>query len=174
MKPHEIFALLTPSRTEEIFSYLLANDKQLYKASIDSLAQQRKLRAVFVTRKPPAERHAWLREALSKKQSGAISAHLLQTWLVGAHSALLCDFLDALGIAHEENGTVDALPPPPEKEALRKAIDTVLEKHDREMTAIYLHSFQALDDTGWSVLDELLNEDERLRLQEVSSVSPAA
>jgi len=172
MRPYEIFSQLTRPRVEDILSFLLAHDKPFYKATIESLARQRKLRAVFVLRKTPPERHAWMHEVLSKKQSDAICAHLLQAWLVGAHPKLLCDFLDSLGIPHEENGTVDSLPPPPEKEALRKAVNTVLEKHDRELAAIYLHSFQALDDTGWTVLDELLTEDERLRFPASTPTAP--
>lgn len=163
MKAHEIFAHLPRERADEIFSYLLANDKPFYKASIESLAQQRKLRAVFILRKTPPERHAWMHDVLSKKLSNAISAHILQAWLVGGHPALLCDFLDALGIPHEENGTVDKLPPPPEKETLRKAVDVIVEKHGQPLAAIYLQCFQALEDTGWTVLDEMLAEDERLR-----------
>lgn len=169
MRPYEIFAQLSQPRADEIFSYLLAHDKPFYKATIELLAQQRKLRAVFVLRKTPPERHLWMHEVLSKRQSNAVSAHLLQAWLVGGHPKLLCDFLDALGIAHEENGTVDKLPPPPEKEALQKAVDTLLEKHDRELAAIYLHCFQALEDTGWTVLDEMLAADERLRFPSAST-----
>ena len=164
MKPFEIFAQFTPAQAEPIFCYLLKEDKDLYKASIESLAKQRNLRAVFVTRKTPAERHAWMHDVLSRKASSPICAHLLQTWLVGAHSALLCDFLDSLRIAHDEKGTLETLPPAPEKEALREAVEKLLAKYDRLLVAIYLQSFQALDDTGWTSLDELLEEDDRLKI----------
>ena len=105
-----------------------------------------------------------MHEALSRKASDAISAHILQIWLVGQHSALLCDFLDGLGIKHDDNGTVEQLPPAPAKEALEKVINELLQKHDPEIVAVYLNAFQALDDTGWTSLDELLQSDERLRL----------
>ncbi len=164
MKPFEIFCQLAPAQAEPIFAYLLASDKDLYRATIESLAKQRNLRAVFVTRKTPAERHAWMRDVLSKKASSPICAHLLQTWLVGAHSNLLCDFLDSLSIAHDEKGTVENLPPAPDKEALRAAVEKLLAKYDRTLVAIYLQSFQALDDTGWTCLDELLAEDDRLKI----------
>ena len=46
-----------------------------------------------------------------------------------------------------------------------KAIDTLTAKHSPEIVAAYLHTFQALDDSGgWTTLEELLTEEERLKL----------
>src|SRR4029079_16379127 len=123
--------------------------KALYKVTLDTLAKQRKLRPVFIERKPREERYAWLRETLAKKQNDNVGAQLLQIWFVGAQSKLLCDFLDALGIKQEGNGTIDDLPPAPGKEALRKAVDECLAKHVPKVVAVYLHAFQALDEKGW-------------------------
>lgn len=162
--PHEIFAQMPPAVAEQLFSFLMENEKPLYKTTINTLATQRKLRGVFIERKPRAERHAWMREVLGKKVNESVGAHLLQIWLVGAQSKLLCDFLDGLGIAHDANGTIEALPPAPPKDALLKAIDPLFAQHDPGVVAVYLHAFQALDDQGWDSLAELLAEDPRLRL----------
>lgn len=164
LKPHEIFALMSPAVGESLFSFLMEKERALYKTTIDTLAKQRKLRTVFVERKPRVERNAWLKEVLGKKINEPIAAHLLQIWLVGAHAAVLCDFLDALGIAHDENGTIENLPPAPAKEDLTKAVETLLAKHDPAVVTVYLHAFQALDDEGWKSLAELLEEDPRLKM----------
>jgi hypothetical protein len=162
--PHEIFVQMPPAVADQLFSFLETKEKPLYQTTIDTLAKQRKLRTIFVTRKPRPERHAWLREILGKKVNEGIAAHLLQIWLVGAHAKLLCDFLDGLGIAHDDNGTIEELPPAPDKAALVKAIDPLFEKHDPAVVAVYLHAFQALDEKGWPSLAELLAEDSRLKL----------
>src|SRR3954470_24338063 len=111
LTPNEILAHMPAETAQQLFSYLFKKDKPLYKATIDTLAQQRKLRPVFVERKPKTERHAWLKEALGRKQNESVAAHLLQIWLIGANKSVLCDFLDALKISHDENGTIDELPP---------------------------------------------------------------
>ncbi len=162
--PYELFANLPPAVSEQLFTFIQEKEKPLYKATIDTLAKQRKLRPVFVERKPRAERHAWMKDVLGRKVNESVAAHLLQIWLVGAHAKLLCDFLDGLGIAHDENGTIEALPPAPTKEALVKAIDPLFEKHDPAVVAVYLNAFQALDEHGWPSLGELLSEDPRLQL----------
>lgn len=164
MTPNEIFQSASRPLVMSIFSHLQEEQKPLYKATIESLAKQRKLRAVFVERKPKDERHAWMHDALSRKINEPIAAQLLQIWLVGAQSKLLCDFLDGLGIKHEEDGTVDELPAAPAKETLVPVVDSLLAKYEPETVAVYLHAFQALGDTGWESLADLLKSDPRLRL----------
>lgn len=161
---HEIFSKMPASAAAQLFTHLSDNEKPLMKATIDTLCKQRKLRPVFVERKPKAERFAWLREACGRKQNEGVAAHLLQIWLVGTQKQLLCDFLDGLGIAHDEHGTVEELPASPDKAKLTEVVNTLLEKHDPAVVAVYLHAFLATSDADWTPLDELLAEDARLKL----------
>lgn len=164
LSPDEIFVRMPASVADELFGFLHEREKPLYKATIDTLAKQRKLRSIFVERKPRPERHVWMRENLGRKVNRDVAAHLLQIWLVGAHAKLLCDFLDQLGIAHDENGTIEELPAAPAKAKLSEAITALVSSHDPGVVAVYLHAFQALDENGWSSLEELLGEDPRLKL----------
>lgn len=161
---HEIFARMPQALAGQLFNHLRENEKPLYQATMDTLAKQRKLRAIFLEKKPLPERHAWMQTIIGKPANSSVAAHLLQIWLVGAHKKMLCDFLEALGIAHDENGTIDELPPAPPKAEVAKAVDALFEKHDPAAVAVYLHSFQAMDDDGWSTLEELLAGDARLKL----------
>jgi hypothetical protein len=78
---------------------------------------------------------------------------------------MLCDFLDHLGIPHDENGTISEIPTAPSREKLEEAATALLAKHDPAVVTVYLHAFQALDDDGgWPTLDALLAEDPRLKL----------
>ena len=174
MKASEIFASLSPATAERVLSHLQEAEKSTYKVAIQTLATQRKLRPVFVERKPRAERHAWLQHALGRPSGEQIAGNLLQMWLLATQAPMLCDFLDALGIAHDEHGGIDSLPdcPPPEK--LDAAIDGLLAKYPAETVAVYLHCFQAMDIAGWPPLAAKLAEDERLRLPAAAAVTPAA
>jgi hypothetical protein len=77
---------------------------------------------------------------------------------------MICDFLDSLGIEHDGKGVVENLPTQPTREKLDETITRLLEKHSPEIVALYLHAFQAMDETGWSVLDEALTTDSRVSL----------
>jgi hypothetical protein len=163
MNASQIFQHLSPELGAQIFSRLQEAEKPTYRMAIQTLAAQRKLRPQFVERKPRDERSRWLQGALSRPAAEQIAANLLQMWLMGTQAPMLCDFLDALGIAHEENGGIDNLPSAPAPEKLREAIDGLLARYPAEIVAVYLHSFQAMDIAGWAVLGEILATDARLQ-----------
>ena len=164
MTPNDIFVQMPESTCAAILADMFENEKPLYKNLIENLAKQRKLRPVFIERKPRVERFAWMKEALGRRQNEAVAANLLQIWLVSRHAAMLCDFLDCLGIKHDDNGTVEEMPSEPEKPALEAAVATLLGKYDPAIVTVYLHAFQALDEKGWPVLDEVIAADPRLQL----------
>ena len=164
MKASEIFQHLSPATAEQVLAFLQETEKPTYKVAIQTLAAQRKLRPVFVERKPRAERHAWLQAALGRPQGEQIAANLLQMWLMGSQSPMLCDFLDALGIEHDEHGGIETLPPCPPSDKLDAAVDGILAKYPAETVATYLQCFQSMDIAGWPPLAEKLEQDGRLRL----------
>ena len=165
MKSHEIFQRMSPTLAAEIFTYLQREQTPVFKAAVQGLGNQRNLRSVFIERKPPNERYAWMQAALGRKISDTLAAHLLQAWLLGAQKPMLCDFLDSLGIARDDDGTVEVLPASPPKEKLSAAITVLIEQYPAEAVAVYLHAFHDMDSTvSWPPLGEVLQEDERLRL----------
>ena len=170
MRSHELFKQMSPARAAEIFLFLQKDQKPVYKAAIQGLANQRNLRGVFVERKPPNERHPWMQAALSRPLSDTLATHLIQAWLLGAHKPMLCDFLDALEIEHDEDGTVEVLPPAPPKEKIAAAVELLLGKYPPESVAIYLHAFRDMDSSiQWPSLNEILSEDPRLQIGAAAS-----
>ena len=166
MRSHELFKRMSPATAAEVFSYLQKEQKPVYKAAIQGLANQRNLRGVFIERKPPQERYPWLQAALSRPISDGLASHLLQGWLLGANKQMLNDFLDAVEITHEEDGTVEELPPSPPKEKIAAAITQLLAKYPAEKVAIYLHAFRDMDSTvQWPPLNELWQETPELQFE---------
>ena len=165
MKSYEIFQHMSPGLAAEVLGYLQKAQTPVLKSVIQTLAGQRNLRSVFVERKPPSERYAWIKGALGRKTNDTLAAHLLQAWLLGAQKAMLCDFLDSLGVVHGEDGTVDQLPDSPPKDRLREAVGQLLNGYRAEAVAVYLHAFHDMDSTvNWPPLGEVIAEDERLKL----------
>ena len=173
MKSSEIFQHLSPGLSEQVLFWLYSAEKPTYKVAVQTLAAQRKLRPVFVERKPRAERHEWMKNALGRPAGEPIAANLLQMWLMGSQASLLCDFLDALGIEHDEHGGIDSLPATPDTEKLREAVEGLLAKHPAEIVAVYLQSFQTMDIAGWPALGEMLARDTRLHLPAPTSAPTA-
>jgi hypothetical protein len=156
---------MSPALAAEMFTWLQTEQKPVYKAAIQGLANQRNLRGVFVERKPPAERFPWMQAAFARKISDSLASHVLQAWLLGANKEMLCDFLEALEIKHSEDGTVDELPAEVPKEKIAAAVERLLGKYPPETVAVYLHAFRDMDSTvQWPALDEILSEESRLKL----------
>jgi hypothetical protein len=164
LKPHEIFAKMPAPTAQGIFAFLHEHQKPLYKATVETLAKARKLRPVFIEKKPRAEQHAWLVEQLCKRINEETAAHVLQIWLVGAHKRLLCEFLDGFGIAHDENGTVEVLPDAPPTTEIVRVVDSLRARYDSTLLAVYLNTFQSLDSEGWPTLASVIQEDRTLQL----------
>jgi hypothetical protein len=164
MRYHELFQRMSPELAAQVFLFLQKEQKSVYKAAIQGLANQRNLRGVFIERKPPNERHTWMQTALSRPVSDALASHLLQGWLLGANKPMLNDFLDSLEISHEEDGTVEELPPSPPKEKIAAAVAALLEKYPAEAVAVYLHVFRDMDSAvQWPALNEVLAETPQLQ-----------
>lgn len=175
MKAHELFEHMSPELAADVFRYLQSEQKPVYKAAIQGLANQRKLRPVFVERKPPQERHPWMKAALGRAISNMLATHLLQSWLLGAHKPMLCTFLDSLGIAHDDDGTVEQIPAAPPKEKVAGAVAQLLAAHNPETVAVYLHAFRQMDSAAeWPALRQILDEDPRLRIGARGEVAPAS
>jgi hypothetical protein len=163
MDAHRLFGALSPALASEILEFTFANDKPLYRATLEAVAQSRKLRPVFLERQPRAERHAAVISALGRPALGLAGDTLIRNWLVKQQSALLTDFLDALNIPHEK-GVLQDVPPSVEDATLQSAIEGLLARHPREVVALYLHAFQQMNEGGWANLDAHLQTDPRLRL----------
>lgn len=164
MKAHEIYQRISPTLNEELLSSLFASDKPAYKATLTALGNQRKLRPIYLERKPRAERHTWMHNAMGQKVSDEIALNLLQFWLLSSQQPMLVDFLDALGITHDGKGAVEEMPESPDKDKLTAAIETLFEKYPQENVSVYLHTFQSMNDPVWAPLDEILSSEPRLSL----------
>jgi hypothetical protein len=163
MTSYELFAAMPGALAAEILEFNHQNERRLYRAALEAVAQSRKLRAVFLERQPRSEQHALLVASLGRPPLGHAADSLLRNWLLKKHSALLMDFLNALGIKHE-NGVVEDLPKAMNETTLQNAVDTLLTRHPRGAVTVYLHAFNAINGEHWESLENLLRMDPRLNL----------
>ena len=92
-----------------------------------------------------------------------ISNNLIRNWLVKKQNAMLVQFLNALGIAHE-NGVVENLPPAMDDAKLQASVDGLLEKFPHETVAIYLLAFNEMNEANWPNLKAMLESNPKLQL----------
>ena len=160
---HEMFAFMSPGLAREIVEFLHKQEREAYRTTLNAVAELRRVRPVFLERKPRADQHAAIIESLSRPKLELSAIAALQTWLMKSQAGLLTDFLNALEIKHD-NGTVDELPPTMDDAKLTAAVEGVLTKHPAEKVGLYLRAFNDLSKANWENLAKLLESDARLQL----------
>ncbi len=165
MKAHELYAAVDPSIVTQMLDWFRANDRNVYKSAVATLAGNRKLRPVFITQKPLADQYAWIHKTLKIKACDTIGEHLLQAYLMAGQQSLLAMFCDGLGIPHDGKGSVVGdLPKKLDSERLKATIDRLVDLFDPKLLTLYLRCFNLQVDGGWSELTEVLESDSRLVL----------
>ena len=160
---HELMGFMSPELAADIVSSTFENDRELYKATLTSVAEARKVRSIFLQRQPRDKRDRTVVQTLSRPNMEMVAGALLRGWLIKNHQGLLETFLTSLGIEHKE-GMVEDLPDQVDDEKVKDAVEKILENNTPEVVAVYLHAFNSMNDTRWENLDEILASDERLQL----------
>lgn len=156
MKAYEIFQELKPETATSVFQYLRDEQRDVYTASLSSLAANRKLRPVFIQRKPAPAQIEWLVKNIKLRGSAEIAEHVIQLWLMKGHQEVLVGFLDGLGIEHDGEGAADDIPDEFDKKKLKSTVESLLKDHDAEIVRAYIHVFQLQRAEGWPEINALI------------------
>ena len=160
---HELLGFMSPGLALEILTYANQSDKPLYRATLNAVAEARKLRPAYLERKPRAERHTLMLATLTRPTLDWLTGNLIRTWLLKKYNGMLVDFLNTLELPHKE-GVVDDLPASVDDAKLRATIDLLLSKYPPEVVAVYLQAFNDMNEADWPNLKAMLESDNRLQL----------
>ena len=165
MKPHELFKQVDPVIVTELFTTFRDEDREVYKSALASLAQSRKLRPVFIQKKPVVEQIAWMHKTLGLRGSDTVGEHLLQVWFMKFQQPLLIRFCDGMGIDHNGEGSVEGeLPAEMDPARLKETVDGLYADFNPRIVSLYLYLFNLQRAGGWDVLAEMLASDKRVIL----------
>jgi len=160
---YELFGFMPATLSTEILEKSFSTNKELYRATLGAVAEARRVRPMFLERKPRVDRHKDMIDMLSRPRMNVAAAALIRGWLMTNEKAMLVDFLDALGLEHKD-GAIDNLPDTVEDEKLKGAVETLLSKHPKEKVTVYLHAFDEMNEVQWGNLKGVLESDARLQL----------
>lgn len=173
MKAYEIFQEMKPETAVSVFQFLRDEQRDVYSASLATLAGNRKLRPVFIQRKPGDQQVEWMAKNIKLKGSNEIAEHVIQLWLMKGHQSLLISFLDGVGIEHDGEGAAEDMPDTLNAKKLKTTVEKLLKDHDSEIVRVYLHVFQLQRQDGWPELNKLIEETSELQFGEPESAPEA-
>jgi len=159
---HELFGFMSPNLAKDILQSIYDNDRELYRATLNAVAEAKKLRPLFLERKSKVERHSDMVAMLAKQRLDLVAANLLRGWLMKKNQKMLITFLDSLGVAHNQ-AAVESLPETVDDSKLKDAVDNLLGSFTHEEVAVYLNAFYSMNEVSWPNLKTLLENDPRLQ-----------
>lgn len=163
LKCHELMGFISPALAQEIIEYVFNQDKPLYRTLLAAVADAQRVRTAFLEKKPRTQRHTEMISVLSRPRLEEAAANLLRGWLLKAETAIVTDFLDSLGIAHEK-GVVEDFPTTVDDARLNDAVELLLGKHPKEKVIVYLNTVKSSGGANWESLSKMLAQDPRLQL----------
>jgi hypothetical protein len=164
MKACDLFAKMPRALAIEIVEFTFNDDKEIYGAVLEMVAQARKVRTIFLQRLPRRDRFAYIASALGRPSVEMAAENLIRNWLLKEKADLLADFLDALNIPHDK-GVVENLPESVDDAVLQVTIEKLLDKYPHPVVAVYLNAFNHMNETRWPNLELYLECESRLELR---------
>jgi hypothetical protein len=129
---------------------------EMYREAVGAAAGSLKMRPQVLRQQPAPRQAATIRRALAQVNQQDLGAHILIEWLTKCQKPMLGQFLDDLGIAHEDGMVKEGVGAEPEPEKLESAIARLRESFPAEYVRIYLSAFAVITADEWQRLPELI------------------
>ena len=158
MRPNQIFAAMSQEKCGQIMEKIAQQSPEAVKQTVAAAAIALKFRPHFLLKQPLEMRVSSVRRALSRTSANALAEELLAVYFLKCRLDLLSEWLDLVGLEHEEGILKsDVVTSPPEAE-LRTKVASFLAKDGDEDRGLLLKAFAAQTAIAWPVLDELIEK----------------
>jgi hypothetical protein len=157
VKAYQVFARMTPERTHALLEGLRQGAPAVYTQALGAASVWLKARPQFVMKQTPERRAKLVREALARFSTSLVAEEVLAAYFLQVKKPLLVEWLDAIGLAHEDGALTADAPPEPERAVLEQAVAAYRGKpDDADDRALLLEAFAAQSAIEWPALEELL------------------
>ena len=158
MRPNQIFAAMSQEKCGQIMEKIAQQSPEAVKQTVAAAAIALKFRPQFLLKQPLEMRVSSVRRALSRTGANALAEELLAVYFLKCRLDLLAEWLDLLGLEHEEGMLkADGVQSPAEAE-LREKVARFRAGSADEDRELLLQAFAAQTAIQWAVLDELIEK----------------
>jgi len=155
MRSFEIFGAMEPDQSTAFVGALKQAAPGMYAQALATAAAAFKARPVYMARQPLPKQAASMRRALARVAANLVAEEMLAVYFLECKKKLVIEWLDALGIAHDEGTLTEDEPAQPPKKKLESAAKAFRggDDPDRELL---LAAFAAQEAIDWPDLDALI------------------
>ena len=158
MRPHQVFARMTPELAARVMAVLMEKSPATYTQALAAASSAMNARPKFLMRQPVEKRADMLRRTLARVRADPLAEEVLAAYFLEGRKELLTEWLDSVGLEHDEGILKGENPRPPEKEQLEEAVKRFLEGDDVEERELLLRAFAAQSAVDWPDLTATFGE----------------
>ena len=166
MRPHQIIAAMSQEKFEQLLGKLNDENPEVIRGTTVAAAQVLKVRPKFLMKQPPAKRMKSIKQAVSRVTANHLAEELLAVYLLKGQLGLLTEWLDLMGLEHEEGILTQEEVPCPDAAELVDKVGQYRAASDDDDRELLLQVFSGQAAIDWPALDALLETE--------VSASPAA
>jgi hypothetical protein len=163
MRAYQVFSRMTDPEASRFLAVLAEKAPALHVQALGAAAAAMRARPQYLMKQPHEKRAEAVRRALARVATSEVAEELLAVYFLDGRKELLTEWLDTIGLEHEEGALkADAPPCPPDAE-LAKAVERYRggakedgEPGDAWERELLLRAFAAQTAVDWPALEKLL------------------
>jgi len=156
MRSYQVFAAMPPERSHAFFELLAEKTPPMFVQAVHVASAAFKSRPSYLLKQPFEKQASAVRRALARVGGNTMADEVLAVYFLECKKDLLTEWLDLLGLEHEDGALEDDDPSQPEEADLRKHVETYRGKDEDPDRELLLRAFTAQSSIDWPVLDELV------------------
>jgi hypothetical protein len=158
MRSYQVFSEMSADRANAVMAELSKTAPQMYKQALIAASAVMNARPVYLKRQPFEKQAQAVRRALARVSANGVAEEILAVYFLECRKELLVEWLDVLGIEHDDGTLKDDRLIAPNKATLEKARDQFCGVDDDADRPLLLRAFAAQTAVDWPELDALLDE----------------
>jgi hypothetical protein len=156
MRSNEIFAQMSKEQAAAFLDEVKREAIPVAQLALGATAQAFRLRPQFLRRQPVLRQAEWMRRALGRTVGAPLAEEVLATYFLEHHLDLLKEWLDLIGIAHEDGQIQEEVLASPGKEKIDAAVAKFRQGDQPERRELLLRAFAAQSAVDWPELEALV------------------
>lgn len=159
MRAFQIFASMSPEQSTNLLGKISEKSPMTFQQGLATACGALKIRPVYLKKQPFEKKASSLRRALSLVASSTMAEEMLAIYFLECRKELLVEWLDALGLDHEDGSLGNDDPEAPDAAALSDIFHAFLAKEDDSDRPLLVRAFACQAAIEWPELDALIESE---------------
>ena len=159
MRAFQIFASMSSEQNAALLEKIAESSPITFQSGVAAACEVLKVRPVYLKKQPFEKKASSIRRALSRVASNTMAEEFLAIYFLECRKDLLVEWLDTLGLEHEDGTLTDDEPDAPDPEPLAKTFRTFLAKDEDTDRPLLVKAFASQAAIEWPPLDALIESE---------------